>query len=130
MTKGRRFMSLAAVTATGAAMTIASLSGSAGAAQGPSFLKLPGSVVPFANQGRVTGAVATAKRLTIQVWLQPGHLAAAEQYATAVSTPGSGLFHRYLSPNAYTNRFGASHAAARERLMVQAIRYAPATPRQ
>ena len=30
-----------------------------------------------------------------------------------MSTPGSTLFHHYLSPDAYTARFGASKAAAR-----------------
>ncbi|WP_344240737.1 S53 family peptidase [Kribbella hippodromi] len=48
---------------------------------------------------------------TVQVWLTPD-LAGAEQYATAVSTPGSPDFHHYLSPNAYTARFGPSAAKA------------------
>jgi subtilase family serine protease len=60
----------------------------------------------------VTGAVTGSARLTIQVWLRPGQLAAAQEYAAAVSTPGSKLFHHYLSPGAYTARFGASPAAA------------------
>jgi subtilase family serine protease len=48
---------------------------------------------------------------TVQLWLKPD-VAAAERYATAVATPGSVLFHHYLSPAAYTARFGASQAAA------------------
>jgi subtilase family serine protease len=108
----RRLVSLAATTATVAAMTIASLAGSAGATPRPGYLRLAGSAAPFASQGRASGAVAGSARLTIQVWLRPSHLATAQQYATAVSTPGSGLFHHYLSPDAYTARFGASRAAA------------------
>jgi subtilase family serine protease len=96
-----------------AAMSITGLSGSAGAAPGPDYLRLPGSAVPFASYSRATGAVAGSDRLTIQVWLKPGQPGAAEQYATAVSTPGSKLFHHYLSPDAYTERFGASPASAR-----------------
>ena len=92
-------------------MTIVSLSGSAGAAPRAGYLRLAGSVAPFTSHGRPTGAVAGSMRLTIQVWMRPGHLAAAQEYATAVSTPGSKLFHHYLSPAAYTAQFGASRAA-------------------
>jgi subtilase family serine protease len=93
-------------------MGIVGLSGSATAAPRPAYLRLPGSAAPFTSHGKVTGAVARSARLTIQVWMQPADPAAAQQYATAVSTPGSALFHRYLSPDAYTARFGASPAAA------------------
>ncbi len=112
MTSRWRLVSLTAATATVAAVTIVSLSSSAGAAphQGP--VRLAGSVAPFTSHSRVTGAVTGSQRLTIQVWLRPGNLAGAQQYATAVSTPGSTLFHHYLSPDAYTARFGASQAAA------------------
>ena len=112
MSRRRRLVSLAAATATIASMMIVSLSGSAGAAPRGGYLRLAGSVAPFTSHGRVTGAVAGPARLTIQVWLRPGQLAAAQEYAAAVSTPGSKLFHHYLSPDAYTARFGASPAAA------------------
>jgi subtilase family serine protease len=94
-------------------MVVVGMSGSAGAAPRPSFLRLAGSAAPFTSHGRAIGAVASSVRLDIQVWMQPGHLTGAQQYATAVSTPGSKLFHHYLSPAAYTARFGASPAAAR-----------------
>ena len=84
MTSRWRLASLTAATATVAAMTIVSLSGSAGAAPPQGTVRLAGSEAPFASQGRATGAVAGAQRLTIQVWLRPGNLAAAQQYATAV----------------------------------------------
>ena len=113
MFRRRRLVSLAAATATVAAMTIVSLSGPAGAAPRGGYLRLAGSAAPFTSHARVTGAVAGSVRLTIQVWLRPGDLAAAQRYATAVSTPGSALFHHYLSPDAYTARFGASQAARR-----------------
>lgn len=112
MSRRRRLVSLAAATATIASMMIVSLSGSAGAAPRGGYLRLAGSVAPFTSHGRVTGAVAGSAQLTIQVWLRPGQLAAAQEYAAAVSTPGSKLFHHYLSPDAYTARFGASPAAA------------------
>jgi subtilase family serine protease len=113
VSRSRRLISLAAATATAAAMTIVSLSGTAAAAPRPGYLQLAGSAAPFTSAGRATGAVAGSARLTVQVWLRPGNLAAAQQYATAVSTPGSTLFHHYLSPDAYTARFGTSQAGAR-----------------
>jgi subtilase family serine protease len=106
-----RLTSLAAATATVAAMTIVSLSGSAVAASGQDYLPLAGSAAPFVSAGRPVGAVPGSQRLTIQVWLRTPNLAAAQSYATAVSTPGGKLYHHYLSPDAYTARFGASRAA-------------------
>ena len=72
---------------------------------------LAGSAVPFASHTRPTGDVAGSARLTIEVWLKPA-LAGAERFAAAVSTPGSPRFRHYLSPAAYTARFGASRGAA------------------
>jgi subtilase family serine protease len=68
---------------------------------------LAGSAVPFASARNALGAVPASSRLTIEVWLKP-RTAAAENYATAVSTPGSRLFEHYLSPAAYTARLGAT----------------------
>ena len=113
MARRRRLVSLAAAVATSAAMTTVSLSGPAGATPRGGYLRLAGSAAPFTSHGHATGAVAGSVRLSIQVWLRPGDLAAAQRYATAVSTPGNPLFHHYLSPAAYTARFGASQAGAR-----------------
>jgi subtilase family serine protease len=109
----RRGMCAAAagVTAALAAAMTAGASGLAQASPGPGQGRLPGSAVPFTSRTPVTGYVAGGQRLTVQLWLKPD-VAAAERYATAVATPGSMLFHRYLSPAAYTARFGASKAAA------------------
>lgn len=113
MSRRRRLVSLGAATATVAGMTIVSFSGSAGAASGGGYLRLASSAVPFTSHGRMIGAVAGSSRLTIQVWLRSSHLAAAEQYATAVSTPGTKFYHHYLSPDGYTARFGVSRVATR-----------------
>ena len=67
--------------------------------------------MPFAAAHNALGAVPASSRLTIEVWLKP-QTAAAENYATAVSTPGSPLFEHYLSPAAYTARFGATSQEA------------------
>ena len=101
---------ISAATLT-AGLTLAGAAGQAVASPRPSMVRLPGSSVPFTAHTRVIGKVAASQRLTIQAWLRP-RLAAAQRYATAVSTPGNRLYHHYLSPDAYTARFGASKAAA------------------
>src|SRR3984885_1709893 len=73
---------------------------------------LPGSAAPFAVAGNAMGMVPPVNRLTLQFWLK-SQTAAAASYASAVSTPGSRLFEHYLTPAAYTARFGATaHEAA------------------
>ena len=113
MSGRQRLVSLGAATATVAAMTMVGLSSSAMAAPSQGYVRLGGSGALFTSYGRATSAMAGSAPLTIQVWTQPAHLAAAEQYATAVSTPGNKLFHHYLSPSAYTARFGTGLAGTR-----------------
>lgn len=100
------------VAAVTAGMTVGA-SVAAEASPTPALTVLAGSAVPFTSHARPTGAVAGSLRLTIQLWLKPD-LAAAQQFAAAVSTPGTALFRHYLSPAAYTARFGASAAAVQQ----------------
>ena len=110
---------IAAATAV-AATTIALAAGvpAARAEAGPagtattSTATLAGSTAPFAAAHNSLGAVPASNRLTIEVWLKP-QTAAAANYATGVSTPGSPLFEHYLSPAAYTARFGATSQEAK-----------------
>jgi subtilase family serine protease len=107
------------ISAVSASVAVAGLAiaGAAGAAAAaaqpvttaPAVRTLPGSVAPFTSHTRAIGNVPAAERLTIQLWLRP-RTAAATRFARAVSTPGSRQFRRYLSPDAYTARFGATRA--------------------
>jgi subtilase family serine protease len=101
----------AAAVGVAAVLAGAMTAGLAQASVSPGQTALPGSAVPFTSRTAVTGYVPGGQRLTVQLWLKPD-VAAAEQYATAVATPGSALFHHYLSPAAYAARFAASQAAA------------------
>ncbi len=94
------------------AMTLAGANGVASAAPGNADTQLPGSAVSFTSHVKIVGSVSASKRLSIQVWLRP-RTAAAERYATAVSTPGSAVFHHYLTPASYTARFSASRSEVR-----------------
>jgi subtilase family serine protease len=107
----RKLMGAASAVALTAGLTLAGATGLAAAAPRPS-VTLARSTAPFTTHTRVIGNVAGSQKLTIQVWLRTRG-AAAQNYATAVSTPGNRLYHKYLSPNAYAARFGASSKSAR-----------------
>jgi subtilase family serine protease len=109
MSRLRMLVAVLGATAVAAGMTAAA-SGTSEASPRAADTILAGSAVPFTSNTRSTGDVTGSMRLTIEVWLQPD-LAAAERFAAAVSTPGSPLFRHYLSPAAYTARFGAPRAA-------------------
>jgi subtilase family serine protease len=84
--------------------------GPAGASAAPAYQSLPGSVAEFAAHSQTTGAVAASRQLTIQVWMKP-NVAGAQRYAAGASTPGTRAYRHYLSPDAYTARYGATRKA-------------------
>jgi subtilase family serine protease len=71
----------------------------------PASVTVAGSAVPFTSLTAATGDLPSAKTLTIEVWLRPD-LTAAQRFATEVSTPGSPMFRDFITPEAYTARFG------------------------
>ncbi|MFZ0667087.1 MAG: protease pro-enzyme activation domain-containing protein [Acidimicrobiales bacterium] len=103
------FAVLGAIAATVGTAAVAS--GTAEASPRATETILAGSSVPFTSHTRSTGNVSGTVQLNIEVWLKP-NLAAAEKFATAASTPGNPLFRHYLSPSAYTARFGASRSTS------------------
>ena len=86
--------------------------GAPGTAQALSTAQVAGSASLAAQTGTRLGAAPASQPLTVQVWLNSGDPAGAAAFADAVSTPGDAAFHHYLSPSAYTARFGASAANA------------------
>ena len=104
--RGLRF---GAAAASACALTLAVAASASGAS--PGRATLAGSTSPAVSA--TSGTAASSKqKLTLQVWLTPDE-AGATQFANAVSTPGSASYHQYLSPAAYTARFGPSAAEAR-----------------
>jgi subtilase family serine protease len=63
---------------------------------------------------RVLGALAPTTRLGVTFALAPRDPAALLAFATAVSTPGSGVYGRYLTPRQFAERFGPTRAAVRQ----------------
>ena len=71
-----------------------------------------------------TGPVPGSERLHVTVVLSPRDPAGLTAYATAVSTPGSPVYHRYLSVAQFAQRYGPSSgqiAAVRSALRAQGL---------
>jgi len=64
----------------------------------------------WASASADRGAVPASTSITSVVYLAGQSPAAMAAYATAVSTPGSPLFHKYLTPQQENARFGATPA--------------------
>jgi subtilase family serine protease len=106
---------IAAAALAATTMAVAASGPAARADTGPTaggaIAILAGSGTPFAAANAGLGAVPAGNRLTIEFWLR-SQTAAAASYASAVSTPGNQLFEHYLTPAAYTARFGATSGEA------------------
>ena len=102
---------VAALAALAAVVAAGGVAGASGSVRTASAVAVPGSVRAAVGSAARVGSVPASQRLTVQVWLKPDAARAAAS-ADAVATPGSPGFHRYLSPDAYTARFGPSAAQA------------------
>ena len=88
MSRTRSLIATTGVMAAIIGTTAAGASGLASASSTPAAARIQGSAVPFTSHTQVTGTVAGGQKLSVQVWLRP-QVAAAERFASAVSTPGS-----------------------------------------
>jgi subtilase family serine protease len=96
----------------GACLAAALFAGGAGVATAATpGVTMPGSVADAVTSAPAVGAVPASQSLNVQLWLK-GDDTAATAYADAVSNPTSKTYHQFLSPDAYTARFGASAASA------------------
>ena len=72
--------------------------------------RLAGTVAPVPPGATVLGPTAPATRLTADVALRPRDPGGLDAFVTAVSTPGSPRFHRYLPPGMLASTFGPTPA--------------------
>jgi subtilase family serine protease len=70
-----------------------------------------GSVPQLPRTSVVTGALRPSRRVSFVLALSSRDPLAMQRLATAVSTPGSASYRRYLSVSQFAARFGASDAA-------------------
>jgi hypothetical protein len=101
-------------TAVAAALFIATFSGLALQPSGALSVRLGSDLVAVGGLARVPdGSVAlgplnSTRSVSLGIALEPSHPAALSAYATAVSTAGNPLFHRYLSVSTFDNDFAPS----------------------
>ena len=100
-------VALAGVCAVGAPSVIAATPATDGTR---ATTTLSGSAAPVTRDRLRGDAVRASQSQTVEVWMA-GHEQAAQRFVDAVSTPGSASYHRFLSPSAYTQRFGPSGRA-------------------
>lgn len=93
-----------------AALVTATAAFTAGTASAAPGHQLPGSVPSWANSQNKVGAAATGQQVTFRVYLSYRGGDAAAAYATAVSTPGSSSFGKFLSPSAFRARFSPAQS--------------------
>lgn len=108
----RRLGVAAAAVLTGAPFLAALPTGAAGASttsRPPSFVAIGAAPeVPFGDQA--LGAIAPAASETGMVVLQPRDETALTSFVAAVTNKSSALYHQYLAPGAYAQRFGPTPA--------------------
>ena len=71
---------------------------------------LPGSVPSWANAAHKAGPASSSEQVDFRVYLDWQGGDAAADYATAVSTPGSGSYGKFLSPTQFNAKFAPSAA--------------------
>jgi hypothetical protein len=83
------------------------------AGAGPGLTRI-GAAPQLPPGTQTEGALAGSRDLQLTVALEPRDPAALEEFATAVSTPGSPSFRQYVGVGEFASRFGASpvHVAA------------------
>jgi subtilase family serine protease len=101
---GRRCAALAV-----AALAFAVFAAPAGAASS-SRHAVPGSVPRWAQPSRDRGDAASNRSVTVTVYLPLRDADGAAALAQKVSDPASASYGQYLSPDAFTQRFGATGA--------------------
>jgi subtilase family serine protease len=101
-----RVGALLSACALGATLSISS----SAAAAGPVRL---GSAPAVPADAHIAGALATSTPMHITVTLKSRDPAGLAAFAGAVSTPGSPLYRRYVTPAQFAHRFGATPSSVR-----------------
>ena len=104
---------LSAVAVVPLAVGALAVPGSAAAVPRVSALVEISRSAPPPTGAHLVGALPASRRISFGVGLRGRDPAGLARYAAAVSTPGSPLYHRFLTPQQFGSRFGASRAAVR-----------------
>ena len=111
MGQRRAVVALSAVALSAGLALPAAGASSVGAAPAPtSTVRLSGSLAVAAEQTPRVGAVPADSAVAFEVVLAPRAPTAAKKFATAVSTPGSAVFHHYLTPSQWEAAYSPTTA--------------------
>ena len=77
----------------------------------PTRVTLRGSLTPASERAHPAGKVAGATTLRFDLSLKLRNAAGAKKFVTQVSTPGSKLFHHYLTQKQWIAKFGPTNAS-------------------
>ncbi|HEU5478009.1 MAG TPA: S53 family peptidase [Gaiellaceae bacterium] len=99
-----------AVLALAAAAVVALVAGSLGSAQAASGRQaIPNTAPAWQAHAKNLGHAAPGAPVDARVYLTPnGGMARLQQFALAVSTPGSAQYRHFLTPTQYFQRFGTT----------------------
>ncbi|MFE6054686.1 protease pro-enzyme activation domain-containing protein [Kitasatospora sp. NPDC056446] len=75
---------------------------------------LPNTVNPAVAHSEKKGDVPAEQQISVSVSLKLGDSAGLDRFLTAVATPGTPEFGRYLTPEQFTARFGPTQAAVEQ----------------
>ena len=104
----RAWVKIATALSVCAGLAAAAFAASA-TASSPHAVRL-GAAPRLPTGTRTIGALGPGTGLDLTVTLKPRDPAGLEQYATAVATPGSSVYHQYLSVDEFRQRFGPTDA--------------------
>ncbi|MDT4948005.1 MAG: hypothetical protein QOJ37_600, partial [Pseudonocardiales bacterium] len=106
-----RKRSITAAMITGTTVLASALTSTGSASAAPSPKAVPNTKPAWTAHAKHLGHASNSAAVNARVYLAPnGGLDAVKQVATAVSTPGSASFHKFLTPAQYQARFGTTGA--------------------
>ena len=89
----------------------AAVAGQAVAKPTPNRMTLRGSLTPAVERAHPAGKVAATSRFSFDLVLRLRNAAGAKTFVRQVSTPGSRLFHKYLTRSEWIARYGPTNAS-------------------
>ena len=108
----QRTLTAALVTGTTVLATALAAGGTANAA--PTQKAVPNSKPAWTAHAKHYGHAKSTAAVQARVYLSPrGGMTALKQFASAVSTPGSASYRKFLTPSQYQARFGATDASVK-----------------
>jgi subtilase family serine protease len=106
-----RKRSITAAMITGTTVLASALTSTGSASAAPSPTAVPNTKPAWTAHAKHLGHASNSAAVNARVYLAPnGGLDTVKQVATAVSTPGSASFHKFLTPAQYQARFGTTGA--------------------